>query len=151
MEILVSLSILALLGTILLPTFRNVLESNSRTGRNMVLTGAVAAARSVAAREGNSYAYPVSLAADLAAIDARYVAVAASGRDEVSVHRAGADRVFFAMWSEPGVCIVVIDNVDTETQLWGVDTAAELCDAQNVELTEDSVVGTMLEPTEITM
>lgn len=145
-ELLIAVVVLSILGAILLPGMYSLLRDNNRTSNNLVLTGAIAHAHNIAARDGNGYQFPSTLAADLAAIDTRYVTGNAASSD-ISVHRVSGDIAIYAAWVNGTSCSVVVDSIVDDTATWAVDDDASYCDASIAAANSNSVTGTLYLPT----
>jgi prepilin-type N-terminal cleavage/methylation domain-containing protein len=142
-EVVVSLIVLGILATIAVPVFSTVRQNTEVHNDTMGLRGAVAAARDVAGRS-DTYTYPADLVAVLAAMDARYISEAATSANSVSVHRAAADIAYFTTIGADGACVVVRDDITTDTQTYARDTSGSLCNA--AAATAVAVTGTYLKP-----
>jgi len=147
-ELAVVFVLIGILVSIAVPTYNALRSTTEERGDVVRLRAAVAHARSVAGQQGNAYEYPESLVSDMAPMSGDYTTGAVTG-SYVSVHRVSGTVAHFAMRGEDNSCLVVVDDITIDTQVYGVDIDAATCSAANV--VSASVSGTYLEPNSITL
>lgn len=131
-EIVVVLTVISILAVVSVPTYLAVRQNVGENSGAAALRGYVAKARQVAGEPGNGYSYPVDLADRLASNDSRIVVSPSFGENTVSVARESGDVVVFARMGSDGSCLVVRDDIATDTQVYGVDRGTANCIASAV-------------------
>jgi len=132
-EITIILVVLGILTTVGIPTYIAVHNNVANTSGSMVLTGAVSQARRVASRQGNHYQYPADLAVALDSMNSKYTDTAAFNNTDVSVYRSSSDVAYFATLIEGERCVIVKDDITTDTQVYAVDNENSDCTAANAD------------------
>jgi Tfp pilus assembly protein FimT len=132
-EITIILVVLGVLSGVFIPTYLAVHNKSANTSGSMTLSGAVSQARGVAARQGNHYQYPSDLAVVLDSMNPKYTDAAAFSNTDVSVYRSTSDIAYFATLIEGKRCVVVKDDIATDTQMYAVDSENTDCIAANAD------------------
>jgi prepilin-type N-terminal cleavage/methylation domain-containing protein len=126
-EISIVLVVIGLLAAVAVPTYRATRANTQENSNVLSLAGFVAKARKVASMEGNQYSYPVDLPEVLNGMDDRIVESASFGPQFVSVWRVDSNIVVFAQMDEGGKCMIVRDDIASDTQKYAMDASTSNC------------------------
>ena len=128
-EIVIVLMVIAILGTIAVPTYHAVRGNTERNKQGLTLLGYVSKARQVAARDGNMYQYPADLIAQMSATDPKVTDGASVNENMISGRRVDADVVVFAAMSNDGRCYIIKDDIASDAQTYAIDPNPVACEA----------------------
>lgn len=142
-EAVITLAVLAVLGSLAIPTYQGVRDGLEGNRQVIILSGYVAKARNIAAEAGNDYQYPTDVVDQLTSLDSR-ISSGASSESIVSAWREDSDTMVFAATAVDGRCYVVVDVISSDRQYYAYDPSVLSCAASSAEIID--VTGTLEEP-----
>lgn len=146
-EAVITLSVLAILAVLAVPTYQGVRDGLEEEKRTIILSGYVVKARSIASEAGNQYRYPADVVAQLTALDAKITSGASNNTGIISARRIDDETILMVSVNDQGWCYAILDSIATDTQTYAYDKTPTGCNAADVDHTEIS--GTQGEPNAI--
>lgn len=146
-EIIATLLLLGVISLIAVPALLGVLRSQGDSAGTAQLAAARLDGRVIALNYG--YRYPADIVDLLVARDPRFTTGPSTSPETISVHRVDDTTLLYAMVTDGGSCVAVVEDIQTDVGRWGIAPPDTTCSAAAVEAVEATLVGDETSPTQI--